>query len=96
MAKYEERLKVTEIYIDTALDILKSEIMRRIDQKGDYSFINDHEFLGIVTEEYNELIEAVKSNNTDNVSQEGMDIAVACVFNVAGIIATRLAKDLKE
>ena len=63
----------------------------RLHQKGWGTFSSSHEILGIITEEYHELIDAVKSNNLDKVHEELLDIAVAC--NIA--IACYLQKTLE-
>lgn len=58
----------------------------RLDQKGPHSMGSSHEILGIVTEEYWELIEKVKENAHDeDLVQELLDIAIACMFGVASI-----------
>jgi NTP pyrophosphatase (non-canonical NTP hydrolase) len=60
------------------------EILRtmdiRLQEKGRGIYVSNHEALGIITEEYYELIEAVKSNEDINVRQELIDIAVACII----------------
>jgi hypothetical protein len=64
-------------------DRVKEKIYSRLRQKGPRVFVSSHEILGIVVEEYLELIEAVKSGNKDNIDNELLDLAVACIAGMA-------------
>lgn len=57
--------------------------------KGLAAFASIHEILGIVTEEYGELIDAIHKNSKELTREELLDIVVACVFGVACIDAGR-------
>ena len=59
----------------------------RLIEKGDGTAASYHEVLGFITEEYMELIDAVRKNNVREIKSELIDIAVACVFGVACIDA---------
>ena len=59
--------------------------MERLQTKGPHIFASSHEILGVVTEEFYELIDAVKSNDIDNVEKELVDIAVARLQGLASI-----------
>jgi len=48
--------------------------------------VGNHESLGIITEEYWELIDACKQNDPVDVASELMDIAVGAVFGVASMM----------
>jgi NTP pyrophosphatase (non-canonical NTP hydrolase) len=48
------------------------------------AFKSSHEALGVITEEYQELIEAIRANDLELVFKEALDLA-AC--------ATKLARD---
>jgi NTP pyrophosphatase (non-canonical NTP hydrolase) len=69
--------------VDKAIKDLKSEITRRLKQKGNSIFTSYHEILGIIEEEKHELVEAVIQNDVESIRSELMDIAVACVFGAA-------------
>ena len=58
-----------------------SFVISRMDQAhGRYGNIaSSHEALGVITEEYYELIEAVRSNSLTNIANEALDVAAACV-----------------
>lgn len=72
-----------------ALEISIKEISNKTDfrmiQKGTHAWQSTHEILGVITEEYWELQEAVKNNNMEEIKKELMDIAVACHFGIACI-----------
>ena len=62
------------------------KLNQRLRDKGDLSFASRHEILGIVSEEFYELLEAVKNdNNPLGFRNELIDIAVACIFGVASM-----------
>ena len=67
---------------------------KRLHQKGSGVFASPHEALGIITEEYFELIEAVKSNEDARVLDELADIAVGCLIGMASILT--LEQNAKE
>ena len=78
-----ERQNISEELIDAAMTKLREGISHRLAQKGRGSFSSKHEILGIVTEEYHELVEAVHAGAMGDVSAELGDLAVAAVFGFA-------------
>ena len=69
----------------------ESKLIDRLqNDKGYGALVSRHEILGVVTEEYNELTEAVKSKTLKEVRDELIDIAVGCIFGVACIDANAL------
>jgi NTP pyrophosphatase (non-canonical NTP hydrolase) len=68
-----------------SLTIIKDALFRKLNQKGNHAFVSTHEILGVVTEEYHEVIDAVKYNNKDKVRKELIDLAVACVHGISSI-----------
>ena len=81
--KKSTRILVSQKNIDQAVQFFNSELQRRIEQKGQYSHITPHETLGLVTEEYHEMLSAVHQNNAAEFGQELTDIAVGCIFGLA-------------
>lgn len=57
----------------------------QMEKKGPGAWGSTHEVLGVITEEYWELQEAIKNNNMEEIKKELMDIAVACHFGIACI-----------
>lgn len=82
-----ERPIVCAQEIDWAIGMMKQSLGDRLMKHGAGCYSGNHEMLGTITEEYDELIEAVRSNNNDAVGLELLDIAVACVFAVASRFA---------
>jgi len=66
---------------DELMVILKGALRRRLKEKGNGIFISSHEALGSVTEEYNELVDAVTKNDPVNFMEECLDVAVAAFFS---------------
>lgn len=85
-----KRERVSFVFEDSVLIELKSELGRRLREKGRGTFSSKHELLGIITEEYLEVQCAVQSKgDVDHIKlrAELLDVAVACVFGVACIDA---------
>lgn len=80
-----EREKLNVFQIANALKLTAEKLSFRLQQKGYGTFTSSHEILGVITEEYHELIEAVKSNTLNEVKEELKDIAVGCIFAIACI-----------
>lgn len=93
MAKQKsKRVLVTNKELAQATRYFHKELTRRIKQKGQYSHITPHETLGLVTEEYHELLEAVHLNQSAEFGQELTDIAVGCIFGLASHYARNRKK----
>ena len=60
-------------------------IHKRLFQKGKGTYASIHEILGIVCEEYDELVDAVRDNEQVQVHKELKDIAVGCIIGMACI-----------
>jgi len=57
----------------------------RINQKGDGVFYSHHEALGVVAEEYDELKDAIRSNDVSKIKSELIDLVVAALWGVVSI-----------
>ena len=79
------RQEIKNTQISNSVQELSSELVRRLKEKGSGAFVSTHEILGIVTEEYHELVDAVRSDVVDDVRDELLDIAVGCIFGIASI-----------
>lgn len=60
-----------------AIETATIRAARAQEKYGD--FASTHEALGVIAEEYAELIEAVRSNCSEVILQEALDIAAACL-----------------
>jgi NTP pyrophosphatase (non-canonical NTP hydrolase) len=74
---------VSEEVVQKTLKLFEAVLREKIKQKGDRSFNSPHEALGVLTEEYMELIQAVQSNNPNLVREELLDVAVSAIWGVA-------------
>jgi NTP pyrophosphatase (non-canonical NTP hydrolase) len=80
------RPQVTDEILNRTLEEMVRAVGGRIEQKGKGAFVSNHEGLGIIAEEYHELLEAVRSNDPVEVASEAMDVAVGCIFLVASLL----------
>ncbi len=55
----------------------------RIERHGRGAFAGPHEGLGVITEEFHELVDAVRSNDPKEVQKEAMDVLVGCLWLIA-------------
>jgi NTP pyrophosphatase (non-canonical NTP hydrolase) len=88
MPSTEHRKPISPESVERSIEELKKNIKKRLEEKGNGSFASSHEILGIITEEYQELIQEITKHGEwkrVNVVNELMDIAVACVFGAACI-----------
>lgn len=79
------RKKVSAKALSYALNEAKSELSRRLIQKGHGGFASTHEMFGVLMEEVNELSEALHDNDQDQFVAELKDIVVAALFSLASI-----------
>jgi NTP pyrophosphatase (non-canonical NTP hydrolase) len=79
-----KREKITTESIDIALNEIVGALQKALKKKGDGTFASSHEILGALTEEYIEVIDAVK-NNGSGLKAELLDVAVVCLFGIACI-----------
>lgn len=84
------RKNITPEQVDEALRLTGEMLKRRLVQKGTLSYASTHEGLGIITEEFHELVDAVKSNDKDAFEKECLDVAVGCIFSIASLRAGAL------
>jgi len=81
------RKQVDEKFRDIALSLVAQKMKVRLKHRGEGTFASQHEILGIITEEYHELVQAVHGNDKDELIEELLDVAVGAVFGIASIIA---------
>ena len=85
-----KRNNITEPAIKKSTEETYNKIIYRLNQKGWHSLSSTHEILGVVAEEYQELIEAIKEGDKEKIKQELLDISVACNFGMACIDSKNL------
>lgn len=83
----DHRQRITEEQLEGARNVIRDWLRHRLDEKGCGALLSRHEILGVITEEYIELIEAVKFKSLTEVKAELRDMAVGCIFGIACIDA---------
>lgn len=81
-----ETKQVTAEHILRVQEISNYHLQKTIEEKGNTAFHSTHESLGVITEEYYELVEAVKKNDGTYID-ELLDIITACKFALASVYA---------
>lgn len=79
------RPQVSDENLNKALEEMVRAVGKRLEDKGRGAFVSHHEGLGIITEEYTELVLAVQQNDPVDVASEAMDVAVGAVFLLASM-----------
>ena len=78
---------VTDDDIKSILFMLQTKLKSTIASKGDKSFVSTHEGLGVLTEEYIELIDAIKSDNQKKIENEAYDVLISTIWLLASPLA---------
>ena len=78
------RVQVSDEIILHTRRKLATELDRRLAKKGRGAYLSKHEALGVITEEFYELVDAVRNDeNPSQFLEECMDVAVAAIFTLA-------------
>ena len=83
VASKSRRPVLTEEEIQIAIKKVVEKLYEKFNKHGFHACSSIHESLGFVTEEYDELVEAVRSGMQFRVKDELEDIAVAALFGIA-------------
>jgi hypothetical protein len=88
IVKTSRKGKVSKADIDKAFKLIRLKLNRVLFVHPDRGkpFNSTHEGLGVLTEEYQELIEAIRSNDLRKVCKEAIDVAVTAAFILASDI----------
>lgn len=82
-----ERDRITQEGWDRAVSEVRSELERRIAEKGSGAFASLHEAWGVIDEEVTEFKDEVQANDTLKARAELLDIAVAAIVGIASLEA---------
>lgn len=74
------KVPISEPLRKSAVGVFGLELEKRIKRHGEQSFLNRHEGLGTITEEYHELVEAVHRGGSKEIGDEAMDLAIAAFW----------------
>lgn len=83
MATAMTRTQIESEARERLLHALAQGLHERIQKHGAGAFVSAHEGLGAVVEEYDELVDAVRANDTEKIIGEAMDLAVAALWMLA-------------
>jgi len=80
-----ERKAIAHARVIKWVEKFAEALKNRIIEKGDGTFSSKHEILGVITEEYYELVMAVHNESPQRITEELIDIAVGAIFAAACI-----------
>ena len=83
------RPKVSAESLLRAMRIINKKLAQAMNAKGPGILVNQHETLGILTEEYHELVMAVRRGHSEDIVGELADIAVCAIWGIASREETR-------
>jgi NTP pyrophosphatase (non-canonical NTP hydrolase) len=87
--------QLTDKKILTAIEMLIVQVGKRVEKYGYSPYPTMHDALGKMTEEYTEIIEAVRGENPERIAAEFLDAAVVSVITVASMVAGEEAEEAK-
>ncbi len=70
---------------ESALKAVRDALEMRLEEKGYHTYSSSHEISGIMTEEYDEMKEAIHRNDNGQLRKELIDIAVASIWGIVSI-----------
>lgn len=79
------RKQATSKDVREVVEIILNRILEIFEKKGYGTFVSSHECLGIITEEYHELVEAVRRENNDMILMELGDVAISAIFSIVSL-----------
>ena len=71
-------------------DDMVQNLLKGINKHGPGTWKSSHEILGLMTEEYHELIQAVHKGDRDNLIEELKDIGTVVLFGLASLYSDHL------
>jgi anthranilate phosphoribosyltransferase len=83
-----QRQQITPSDLDSAINLVGVDLMARCEKHGVGTFASAHEIKGVLDEEYDEYLEAMRDDTHAGRAQkvkELSDIAVAAIFGIASI-----------
>lgn len=86
------RPSVPQEELDAACVAVEQGLFERIQRHGDGTLASRHELLGVLTEEFHEVIDAIhrkdsitRQPDAQAIREELIDVAVTCLFGIACI-----------
>ena len=83
-----QRTLVTQDDVQKTIRQVVAKLEYRLREKGTGAFTSRHEGLGVIAEEYAELLDAVRRDHNHKLfMDECVDVAVSCLFAIASMRA---------
>lgn len=76
--------------LDRVYDAMVQNLLKGINKHGAGTWKSSHEILGLMTEEYHELIQAVHTGDRENLIEELKDIGTVVLFGLASLYSEHL------
>lgn len=90
MSKYAkqkvERNQASSVEVERAFALLRENLERRIDKFGWGKHASPAESMGILLEEWKELIDAHQGNDLDEFASELLDVGVTCIWGIVSLV----------
>ena len=84
------RTQITPNDLDSALELVRACMIQNMEKNGYGAFVSPHECLGVITEEYQELVFATQQSSRTQViapfCNELLDLASAAIFGLASAV----------
>lgn len=84
------RVELSDKEIETSIRVIREKVDIRLIQKHRGSYMGNHESYGILAEEFNELLDALHSNDNEGFYAELIDIAVGAILAMASMYANKI------
>ena len=81
------RPQITDEEVALALDMMGKLWRSRLEQKGRGATASPHESFGIIAEEVDEMLDALRANDERAFTGEALDIGVACLLAIGSALA---------
>ena len=80
-----KRKNITDYIEKGSMDDFKFFLNVQKKKKGLGAFVSSHEILGVLTEEFDELKDAVRDNDTAQLKMELLDIMIGAFWGICSI-----------
>ena len=80
-----ERPNIRADDINDTICGLQKAIAKALNEKGKGAFVSRHEILSALYEEFREVDDAVRSGDSDKITEELFDVAVVSVLGIVSI-----------
>ena len=87
---------VRQVQVDRAVALSLREIRKRVGKFGDWSDASRAETVGILTEEYHEVLDALRANDRAAFIKELAQVAGVCIYGIASLLTNKEAHGVED